>query len=133
MATARNSNEKIALEFFSGLSRGDADVVRAQISDDLVWTPMIKGAPTYDSESVFTQLLPYLRNLFAPGDPQYIVSTVTSAQDLVVVETRCTGRVKSSEDRVYENDYCWVLEVSGGKIRAIREYLDVDTVRAFFA
>jgi len=50
--------------------------------------------------------------------------------DTVVVEL--TNRAKVSNGKSYENEYCFVFELEGGKIRRIREYVDtqkfVDTV-----
>ena len=132
MVIARNSNEKVVLDFFAGLNNNDMDAVRAQLAPEIKWTPMVKGAPAYDSESIFTGLLAYLRSIFAPGDPQQAVQMMTSADDIVVVETHCSGAVPSKENSLYENDYCWVLEMKNGKIKTIREYLDVDVVRSFF-
>jgi ketosteroid isomerase-like protein len=133
MVTARNPNEQVVLDFFAGLNNGDLDVVRAQLAPDIKWRPMVTGVAGYDAETIFTDLLAYLRGIFAPGDPQQAVGLVVSTGDTVVVETRCTGAVPSKDNGVYENDYCWVLEMHDGKIRTIREYLDIDKIRAFFA
>ena len=45
-----------------------------------------------------------------------------SAGPMVCVESFSTG--KTLDGLVYENDYCWVFEVSNGKIDAMREYMD---------
>ena len=44
------------------------------------------------------------------------------AGPMVCVESFSTG--KTLDGLVYENDYCWVFEVSNGKIDAMREYMD---------
>jgi ketosteroid isomerase-like protein len=41
---------------------------------------------------------------------------------MVCVESFSTG--KTMDGKIYENDYCWVFEVSNGKIDAMREYMD---------
>lgn len=41
---------------------------------------------------------------------------------LVAVETEGLGRHESG--RLYQNRYCWVLSVSGGRIAEVREYCD---------
>ena len=42
--------------------------------------------------------------------------------DWPCVESFSTG--KTMDGKIYENDYCWVFEVSNGKIDAMREYMD---------
>jgi uncharacterized protein len=132
MVTARNSNEAVVLDFIVALNCDDMDAVRALLAPEIRWTAMMKGVPAYDAESIFTGLLAYLRSIFASGDPQQAVRTVASGDDTVIVETRCTGVVPAKENRLYENDYCWVLELKDGKIKSIREYFDAETLRAFF-
>lgn len=132
MITARNANEKVVLDFFAGLNGNDPDAVRAQLAPDVHWRPMVTGVAGYTIDTIFTELLPYLQSIFVDGDPQQTVKSVVSSDDVVVVETLASGAVPSKEDR-YENDYCWVLELKNGKIATIREYLDIDKIRAFFA
>lgn len=40
----------------------------------------------------------------------------------VAAETRGAGRLKSWTP--YNNRYSWMIEVDGGKIKALREYMD---------
>ena len=47
---------------------------------------------------------------------------VLATAPFVCVESFSTG--KTLDGLVYENDYCWVFEVSNGKIDAMREYMD---------
>jgi uncharacterized protein len=42
--------------------------------------------------------------------------------DTVIVEL--TNRGKTARGKQYENEYCFVFEIEGGKIRRIREYVD---------
>ena len=47
--------------------------------------------------------------------------------DTVVVEL--TNRGKVSNGKFYENEYCFVFEIEGGKIRRIREYADTQKAK----
>ena len=60
--------------------------------------------------------------MFEPGDPKVHVQNMFSAGPMVCVESYSTG--KTLDGLIYENDYCWVFEVSNGKIDAMREYMD---------
>jgi ketosteroid isomerase-like protein len=42
--------------------------------------------------------------------------------DAVILET--VNRGTSATGKAYENEYCFVFEVSGGKIQTIREYVE---------
>ena len=42
--------------------------------------------------------------------------------DLAVVAWR--GHATSITDRPYDNDYCWVIRVAGGRIVEVTAYLD---------
>ena len=48
------------------------------------------------------------------------------AGDTVIVEL--TNRGKAFNGKDYENEYCFVFELEGGKIRRIREYVDMHKV-----
>jgi hypothetical protein len=48
--------------------------------------------------------------------------------DTVVVEL--TNRAKTAKGRDYENEYCFVFEIEGGKIRRVREYTDTAKAKA---
>ncbi len=49
-----------------------------------------------------------------------------AAGDAVIVEL--TNRGKAFNGKDYENEYCFVFELEGGKIRRIREYVDMHKV-----
>jgi ketosteroid isomerase-like protein len=40
------------------------------------------------------------------------------------------NRSTAANGRPYENEYCFVFEVEGGRIRAVREYVDTQKVDA---
>ncbi len=50
--------------------------------------------------------------------------------DYVVVEAR--GRATSKTGVAYNNSYCVVFRVSGGKIQEATEYLDTELITAAF-
>ena len=52
------------------------------------------------------------------------------ADDRVIIEVKGEARSKAGLD--YNNDYCIVVIVTGGKIQAVREYLDTELVTSVF-
>jgi ketosteroid isomerase-like protein len=50
--------------------------------------------------------------------------------EYVLVESR--GENATPDGRTYNNRYCWVCRIDGGKLREIREYMDTELVTATF-
>lgn len=135
MIKATNTNEQVVLDLFSALNSNDMKLAREKFSNDIKWTPMYKGYAgegVYEGERIFTDFLASVRGIFGEGDPQHAVSTLFSSGDTVVAETHCTGSIPAKE-RNYDNDYCWIFQISDGKIHNIREYFDsATTIRTLF-
>lgn len=135
MVTATCANERTVLEFFSVLSRGDLEAVRSLLHEEATWTAQVREVPGAGShkghKGIIDEFLAPVRGLFAPGDPKVIVDSIASNGPLVMVETRGVGRLK--DGRPYSNLYAWAIEVNGGKITAIREYMDSHYVMGLFS
>jgi len=123
--TATNANEQLVLDFFAVLSSGDLEKLRGFYHEHSVWEPKVKdiaGAGKHIGMDIIDKFLAPVRGMFEPGDPKVHVQNMFSAGPWVCVESFSTG--KTLDGLVYENDYCWVFEVSNGKIDAMREYMD---------
>ena len=66
-----------------------------------------------------------------PGGLKTEISRVYGEGDTVVMEL--TNRGQTAKGKQYENEYCFVLEFEGGKIRRVREYTDTAKVKEVFA
>jgi ketosteroid isomerase-like protein len=123
---ANNENERLAMDFFTTLSTGDLEAVRALLHEDASWTPMVRGVPGAGSHvgrsAIVDGFLAPVRGLFKPGDPKVLVDTIASNGSLVITETRGVGML--ADGRPYENRYAWAIEIKDGKIFALREYMD---------
>ena len=135
MVTATGANERIVLDFFAALSNGDLQTVRSLLHEEASWTPQVREVPGAGMhkghKGIIDEFLVPVRGLFAPGDPKVIVDTIASNGSLVMVESRGAGHLK--DGRPYSNLYAWAIEVNGGKITAIREYMDSHYVMGLFA
>ena len=75
-----------------------------------------------------------LKDLLGPLTAQFaepykaVAHRFIGEDDLVVVE--CRGCVTTKAGKPYNNHYCFVYRVEGGKIREITEYLDTELVSA---
>ncbi|MCB2066819.1 MAG: nuclear transport factor 2 family protein [Erythrobacter sp.] len=125
MVTAANADEQLVLDFFDVLSSGDLEELRRFYHDQSVWEPKVKdiaGAGCHVGMDIIDKFLAPVRGMFNPGDPKVHVHTMFSRDGLVCVESNSTGGLP--DGKTYDNDYCWVFEVSNGKIDRMREYMD---------
>lgn len=122
---AANADEQLVLDFFKVLSSGDLEKLRGFYHDKSVWEPKVKdiaGSGRHVGVDIIDKFLAPVRGMFRPGDPKIHVHSMLSRDGWVCVESNSTG--ETMDGKVYDNDYCWVFEVSNGKIDAMREYMD---------
>lgn len=124
--TPNNENERLAIQFFTTLSSGDLEGVRALLHEEATWKPMVRDIPGagvhVGPAGIVDKFLMPIRGMFRPGDPQVLIDTIASNGTLVICETR--GEGMTADGRPYNNNYCWAFEMKDGKVFAIREYMD---------
>jgi uncharacterized protein len=118
------TNKDIVAQAMAALATGDSRPFYDAMADDCVWRAMcgepwgrvIEGKERARDE------------LFAPLHRQYVRPYTNTAVnnfadgDTVIVESR--GAVKLKSGKAYNNRYCFVIEMAGGQMREVREYLD---------
>jgi len=123
------SNKKLIQQIFA--AAGDADPAArdralfvASLADDATWT--VTGQ--YSWSRTFTGKQSILNDLHGHVRTRLVERTRTIAHrfiadgDHVVVEAK--GDNVTQEGMRYDNDYCLVFRLAGGRIREIREYCD---------
>lgn len=121
-----NTDENKALieAIFEKLSRGDGSMFIEHLADDVVqtvtgkhsWSKVHKG-----KEALIRDVYGYLRTLVKDtGKTQPL--NIIAGGDWVVVEAR--GDMITKEGVPYQNDYCLIYRLEGGKIVEIKEYMD---------
>jgi ketosteroid isomerase-like protein len=127
MADERDPNETLVVDFFATLSSGDLIRLKSYFLAEASWTPMVSGVPgagTFVGPSaICDEFLGPVRGLFVAGDPKVFIDRMLAKGDVVFAETHAMGRIRANNAE-YNNRYCWAFELQGGKIRAIREYMD---------
>jgi ketosteroid isomerase-like protein len=125
MPTAEQ-NEQIVRNFFKVLSTGELENIRKTLHPDASWTPMVKNVPGAGVHAprdvIVDEFLAPVRGLFEDGDPKTTIDTIFAKGNVVCVESR--GRGKLRNGKIYDNQYCWVIEVKDGLVWKIREYMD---------
>jgi ketosteroid isomerase-like protein len=128
MGTAENKEAVRQMREAKGL-----DEMLAAMSDDVRWT--IMGSTKYShtmngkKEIVDKLLHPIFAEMESMGSNH--VDNVIAEGDYVVVQQHATGR-KTKTGNPYNNSYCLIYKVIGGKIKEITEYLDTELVTAAF-
>src|SRR5215510_11381178 len=123
-------NKQLIQNIFSELAKGNGKPFVEAMADDFCWTVTgsTKWSRTYrGKEAVLSELLRPLNFQFAD---QYTNTAhrFIAEDDFVVVE--CRGRVTTKAGTPYNNTYCFVCRLAGGKLRELTEYLDTELVAA---
>jgi ketosteroid isomerase-like protein len=125
MASAAQ-NERVVRDFFTVLSSGDLESIRKTLHPDASWTPMVKSVPGAGvhapRDAIVDKFLAPVRGLFEDGDPKTTIDNIFAKGNVVCVESRGKGKLRNG--KLYENQYCWVIEVKDGLVWKIREYMD---------
>jgi ketosteroid isomerase-like protein len=125
-------NKEVARKTWEAAVKGDVDTATANISDEVSWllpSSINPGGPLKGKQAV-TGFFKSLGTAF-PGGLKTEISRVYGEGNTVVMEL--TNRGQTAKGRQYENEYCFVLEFEGGKIRRVREYTDTAKVKEVFA
>lgn len=117
-------NKRLMREAFEALGRGDSRPYLDLLDEDFSftitgqnpWARTISG-----KEAVRRELWSPLFAQFADRYTAQLVNLVAEG-DTVVVEHR--GCVTTKRGQLYNNEYCLVCRMEGGKLKSIKEYAD---------
>ena len=114
---------------WTSFGKGDIKAAFANMSDNVSWlipgnTPGVSGVKRGKDEIL--KFMSGVGQLFPEGLKSEINKTHCDG-DTVILEL--TNRGKVSNGKNYENEYCFVFELEGGKIRRIREYVDTQKAK----
>ena len=121
-------NKQLLQRIFAELEGGEPGPFIGVLADDVRWTVMgtTPWSRTYDGKAAV------LRDLLGPLRERLVHSVrvtptrILADEDCVVVEAR--GEATTKNGRPYNNTYCWIFRLDGGKVRDITEHLDTDLV-----
>ena len=119
------ANEQVVLSFFENFSAGKFDAALALMADTATW--WVAGNPDKfalagtKTKAQFAELVQGI-GAAMPKGLRVTPKGITAAGDRVAVEAESYGETASG--RVYNNLYHFLFEVRGGKVQAVREYLD---------
>lgn len=127
-----DTNKQLVRTAFEALGRSDARPLYDLMRDDFAW--VIEGQSRFSRRyegkaAVKRDLLDVLFQAFATPY-RFTIDDIIAEGDTVVVRGR--GEVKTKAGQDYNNSYCFVLRLEGGKLVELREYLDTALVERVF-
>jgi ketosteroid isomerase-like protein len=126
MGTAEN--KQLLQDIFSATAQGNSRPLVDAMADDFRWIISGDGrwSRSYDGkQAVLTELFPVLRERI-DGRIKMIPQRILADGDHVVVEARGNNVTKAGGR--YDNSYCFVFRVAGGKLAEVTEYMDTELV-----
>jgi ketosteroid isomerase-like protein len=123
-------NKKLMQEIFAALAEGNSRPLVDAMAEDFCWTVSgtTKWSKTYSGkQAVLTELFGTLRSRI-DGRIRTIADRMIAEDDYAVVEAR--GHNTTTAGKPYNNRYCFVFRLSGGKLKEVTEYLDTELVTA---
>lgn len=129
-AMPTEENRRIVAAVFAGLERADAAAFLDAMAQDFTW--IIEGQSKFSrryegKQAVQSELIPALFANFATPY-RNIPEAIVADGDRVVVLAR--GEVKTIRGEDYNNSYCFVIRMLGGKMVELREYMDTALAEA---
>jgi len=118
------TNKQLVTAAFQALGRGDSRPYLDLLDDDFSftitghnpWSRTIRG-----KQAVRDQLYGPLFAQFADRYTAQLVNVMADG-DMVIVEHH--GCVTTKKGKLYNNEYCLVCRMEGGKLKSIKEYAD---------
>lgn len=125
-------NKELVLGFFDDIAKGNIQGALDRMAEDLrftlIGTTILSGVCKSRKEFVDRILAPLGAQL--EGPLTITTDNLIAEGDFVVVQSH--GRSTTRQGVAYNNTYCQVFRVVGGKIREATEYLDTELVTKAF-
>lgn len=119
-------NKQLVHYAFAELAEGNSQPFVAALADDVRWTITGRSAwsRTWEGKQAVVQDLFSLLRDRIPGRIKTVPQRVFADDDHVVVEAR--GDSVTRDGAQYDNEYCFVIRMSDGRMQELREYADTE-------
>jgi hypothetical protein len=122
-------NKQLLQHIYAELAKSNARPFVEAMAEDFRWTMLGSNpwAKTYDGKQVvLNELFPALRRKM--DRITTIAHRFIADGDYVAVEARGSNVTRAGVP--YNNNYCFVFRVAGGKLAEVTEYMDTELVTA---
>ena len=120
------TNKALVFEFFAAMNRGDVDaIVNAYAEDGYVET---MGNTLISGKAGKQQIRESSSRIFEvfPAGIKFDIHGITAEAGRVAVEASSEGDHVSGQ--VYRNQYHFLFEFAGGKLKSLKEYMDTERI-----
>ena len=116
--------KQVVRRFLEAFSIGDLDAVAAGLTEDATWwvSGRIEGMSGTNSKVALLALLEAVKPLYVEGALRITPDAMIAEGPIVACEARSYATLTNG--RVYANQYHFLFEVAGEKLRRVREYSD---------
>jgi len=130
-----SQNEQTGRRFLESINRGDRAALRELLASDVIWVVPKSAAAPYagehrGAEQVIDLMLSAVANSFDAAGVRHEVRLALADGDWVMLETVMCGT--HVDGRRYENEYVFLLRMTGDRIAEIREHVDTAYAVRFF-
>ena len=125
-------NKKLIQDMFAELSKGNAPAFLNAMADDVRFT--LTGTTKYSG--TFNGKQELINKLLQPLSAQ-LEGGLTITPDNFIAEgdfvaMQARGKSTTKTGKSYNNTYCQVFRIAGGKVQEVTEYLDTELVTSAF-
>jgi uncharacterized protein len=118
--------KQVVQRYLDALLDGDIDTIRDSFAEDATWTiygDLPIAGPWEGRDRIVDDFLSTVGGtLFEAGTQSFEFPTLIAEGNTVALEWRV--RARTARGAEYDNAYCGIFTVGGGRISAVREYLD---------
>ncbi len=116
--------KQVVADFLATFSAGDVDAILARLTDDATWwvAGTIDGMSGTNDKPTLESILRQVKPMYRAGALRITPSSMIAEGDRVACEA--TSHAELQSGRVYANEYHFLFEVAGDRIRRVREYSD---------
>jgi ketosteroid isomerase-like protein len=124
MATPED-HKNLVRTYFDAVNRSDGNTVVSLLADDIVWW-IPAGHPlagTYEGKPSLFAMWGKAGELFSKTEPMKVeLGRMTAEGGFVAIEA--VVHAKTAKGKDYVNQYHFLFELAGGKVKTVREHLD---------
>jgi ketosteroid isomerase-like protein len=128
-----SENKQVIQAMFGELNKGNAAAFMDTMADDVKYTIIgsTKFSGTYNGkQEMVEKLLTPLTSALEGGAITITPDNLIADGDYVAMQAH--GKAMGKNGKPYNNTYCHVFRLAGGKIKEVTEYLDSELVASVF-
>jgi len=125
-------NKKLIQDMFAELSKGNAPAFLNAMADNVRFTIIgtTKYSGTFNGKQELTNKV--LQPLTAQLEGGLTITPENFIADGDFVAMQARGKSTTKSGKSYNNTYCQVFRIAGGKVQEVTEYLDTELVTSAF-